>query len=99
MNTKIFSCLAAAALALGFSACSDDDWNPKTSKEGQLSLKSMALEVVDAQKDIETKKDVPRPTTHLRSSSKSTTRKARSPITGHIRRCPKSSPSPWATIL
>ena len=56
MNTKIFSCLAAAALALGFSACSDDDWNPKTSKEGQLSLKSMALEVVDAQKDIETKK-------------------------------------------
>ena len=56
MNTKIFSCLAAAALALGFSACSDDDWNPKTSKEGQLSLKSMALEVVDAQKDIETNK-------------------------------------------
>lgn len=56
MNTKIFSCLAAAALALGFSACSDDDWNPKTSNEGQLSLKSMALEVVDAQKDIETNK-------------------------------------------
>lgn len=56
MNTKIFSCLAAAALALGFSACSDDDWNPKTSNEGQLSLKSMALEVFDAQKDIETNK-------------------------------------------
>lgn len=56
MNTKIFSCLAAAAVALGFSACSDDDWNPKTSKEGQLSLKSMALEVVDAQKDVESVK-------------------------------------------
>jgi len=56
MNTKIFSCLAAAAVALGFSACSDDDWTPKTSKEGQLNLKSMAVEVVDAQKDIESVK-------------------------------------------
>lgn len=48
MNTKIFSLMAASALAVGVAGC-NDKWEPKLQEEGHLSLASLGLDVNTAE--------------------------------------------------
>lgn len=49
MKTKLISILAVAAAALSaMCSCSDDTWEPKTEKSGEISLSSIGIEVSSA---------------------------------------------------
>lgn len=55
MKTKFLSYLALLAIATGFSACNDDNWNPEIKHvdgEGQLSTRNLVPEVLNAEKII-----------------------------------------------
>ena len=55
MKTKFISYLALLAIATGFSACNNDNWNPGINHvdgEGQLSTRNLVPEVLNAEKII-----------------------------------------------
>ena len=54
MGIKIYPIIVAIALSVGLASCHDDNWRPDVSngKTGEVNLKSIGLEVSDAEKVV-----------------------------------------------